>query len=272
MANEEIGKTVLAAGLKTNYLEAGEGFPVVLIHGSGPGVTAFANWRSTLPSLAQRFRALAPDVAGFGYTQRRTGASYTMDFWIAHILGFLDALRIGKAHFVGNSFGGAVTLALASRYPELVERFVLMGACATEFPLTDGLDAAWGYEPSPQNMRRLMDWFAYDKTLITDDLIQHRYEASIRPGFQEAFSQMFPAPRQRHITSLATPDEQVRRIPHRVLLVHGRDDRIIPVAASIKLNELIERSELHVFGQCGHWTQIEKRERFNQLVLEFLAE
>lgn len=269
--NPEIGKTICAAGLETNYLEAGEGFPVIFVHGSGPGVTAYANWRFALPVMAEPFRALAPDIAGFGFTERKTGARYTMEFWLAHILGFLDALKIEKAHFVGNSFGGALTLALASRHPERVERLVLMGACATEFPLTEGLDIAWGYEPSLENMRQLMGWFAYNKALITEDLIQSRYEASIRPGFHETYAQMFPAPRQRYIASLATADDEARRLPHQVLLIHGRDDRIIPVEASIKLSRLIERSELHVFGQCGHWTQIEKKDRFNRLVCDFLS-
>lgn len=270
--NPEIGQTAVAVGLKTNYLEAGEGFPVILLHGSGPGVTAYANWRFTLPVLAQRFRVLALDVAGFGYTERKNGVNYTVDFWIDHVLGFLDALGIRRAHFIGNSFGGGLTLALVSRHSERVERFVLMGTTGTEFPLTEGLDAVWRYEPSLENMRSIMDWFAYDRGLISDDLIRSRFEASVRPGFHETYSQMFPTPRQRHITNLATADDLVRRIPHQALLIHGRDDRVIPVETSIKLHRLIERSDLHVFGQCGHWTQIEKKDRFNRLVLDFLAD
>lgn len=270
-ANPEIGKTVVAAGLKTNYLEAGDGFPVVLIHGSGPGVTAYANWRFTLPVLSKQFRTLALDVAGFGYTERREGQNYNVDFWIEHVLGFLDAMGIKKTHLIGNSFGGGIALALADRHPQRVERVVLMGAAATEFKLTDALDAVWGYEPSIENMRQMMDWFAYDRSLITEDLIQSRYQASVRPGFQETYSKMFPAPRQRHIASLSTPEDRIRQIGHPVLLVHGRDDKIIPVEASVRINRLIERSELHIFGQCGHWTQIEKKDRFNELVLNFLA-
>jgi pimeloyl-ACP methyl ester carboxylesterase len=268
----EIGQSLIAAGLKTNFLESGKGAPVLLIHGSGPGVTAYANWRLTIPALSQQFRVIAPDVAGFGYTERRSGQVYDLEFWSSHILGLMDALGIAKAHFVGNSFGGALTLAFAARHPERVDRFVLMGAAGTEFELTPGLDAVWGYEPSLENMRVLARSFAYDQRLITEDLVRSRYEASIRPGFHEAYSSLFPAPRQRHIHALATPEARIRALQHRALIIHGRDDRIIPLSSSYRLHQLLDRSDLHVFGQCGHWTQIEKKDRFNRLVADFFAE
>lgn len=265
----EIGKNVIAAGIATNYLEAGEGEPLVLVHGSGPGVTGYANWRFTIPPLSKRFRVLAPDVAGFGYTERKPGTTYNLDFWVKHLLGFLDALGIKKAHFVGNSFGGGLTLAFAARHPDRVNKFVLMGAAGTNFRLTPELDAVWGYEPSVENMRKMVQTFAYDASFMTDDLIRSRYEASIRPGFHESYSQLFPAPRARHIQALRTPDEAIRAIPHRVLIVHGRDDRIVPLESSLMAHSMIANSELHVFGQCGHWTQIEKKDRFNRLIEEF---
>lgn len=270
-ADPEIGKTVVAAGIKTNYLEQGSGDPVILIHGSGPGVTGYANWRFTIPHLAQKFRVLAPCMAGFGYTEKKPGTHYTLDLWVQHILGFMDALDIRKARFVGNSFGGALTLALAARHPERVERFVLMGAAGTEFELTPGLDLAWGFEPSMENMRALLDVFVYHKSFITEDLLRSRHAASMRPGFQEAYSSLFPAPRQRHIQALATPEAMIRQIPHQALVIHGRNDQILPVSSSLRLHTLIEHSDLHVFGECGHWTQIEKKDAFNAMVMEFFS-
>ncbi|MBV1868404.1 MAG: alpha/beta fold hydrolase [Marinosulfonomonas sp.] len=270
-ANPEIGKSVEAAGLRTNYLEQGTGFPVMLLHGSGPGVTGYANWRLTLPVLAEHFRAIAPDAAGFGYTERKQGQEFTLDFWVRHILEFMDAADVEKAHFVGNSFGGALTVALAARHPDRVEKMVLMGAAGLVFNLTEGLDAVWGHEPSIESARHMMEeYFAFNKNLIGDDLVKSRYEASVRPGFHESFSAMFPAPRQRHIEGLATPEDKVAQLTNRALIIHGREDKVLPLETSLRYHQLLRNSDLHVFGNCGHWTQIEKKDEFNNLARDFL--
>ncbi|WP_321927504.1 alpha/beta fold hydrolase [Paraburkholderia guartelaensis] len=270
--NPEIGRSILVNGIRTNYHDLGEGPPVLLIHGSGPGVTAWANWRLTMPELAKRFRVIAPDMVGFGETERPAGHRYSMQSWLAHLLGLLDALEIEQAHIVGNSFGGGLALALAIEAPQRVGKLVLMGSAGTGFPLTEGLDAVWGYTPSIENMRALLDVFAFDRTLVNDELAKLRYEASVRPGYQEAFAKMFPAPRQRWVDSLASPTASIRAIPHDTLIVHGREDRVIPLSASLKLLELIPQAQLHVFGQCGHWTQIEHAARFNRLLTEHFSE
>ena len=270
--NPEIGKSIVANGIQTNYQDQGKGTPVLLIHGSGPGVTGWANWRLTIPALATRFRVVAPDMVGFGYTERPADVKYNMETWVSHIIGFMDALGIERAHVVGNSFGGGLALALAIRAPQRVDRLVLMGSAGIAFPITDGLDRIWGYTPSIENMRGLLDVFAYDRNLINEDLARMRYEASIRPGFQEAFSRMFPAPRQRGVDGLASEEWAIRRLPHETMIVHGREDKVIPLSSSYKLFDLIPKSQLHVFGHCGHWTQIEHAARFNRLVRDFFAE
>ncbi len=268
--NSEIGQEIMAAGIRTNYHDAGQGQPVLLIHGSGPGVSAWANWRATIPDLAKQRRVVAPDMVGFGFTERPTDAVYGLDLWVAHVLGLLDALNLDRVDVVGNSFGGALALTLAVRHPSRVRKLVLMGSVGVEFDLTAGLDMAWGYEPSVEAMRALLGVFAYDNSRITDDLVQMRYEASIRPGFQESFSKMFPAPRQQCIRSLAVSDDALQSLEHEVLIFHGREDRIIPMETSHKLFRNIPNAELHMFGKCGHWTQIERMNRFNDLVNDFL--
>ena len=272
VTSPEIGRCILAAGIETNVHDQGEGQPVLLIHGSGPGVTAWANWRLVLPELAKSRRVIAPDMLGFGYTERPAGIQYSMDTWVNHLLGLLDALDIEQTDLVGNSYGGAVALAFAIRYPARVRRLVLMGSVGVPFEITSGLDAVWGYEPSLATMRGLLDIFAHDRTLVTDELAELRYQASIRPGFQEAFAAIFPAPRQRWVDALASPEADIRAIQHETLIIHGRDDQVIPLNNSLTLHHWISRSQLHVFGQCGHWAQIEHNRRFNQLVSDFLTE
>ncbi|WP_174910116.1 alpha/beta fold hydrolase [Burkholderia diffusa] len=270
--NPELGRRIVAGGLDTNYHDVGDGPPVLLIHGSGPGVTAYANWRLTMPALAEQFRVIAPDMAGFGETERPRDYVYSMDHWVDHALGVLDALGVERAHVIGNSFGGALALALAIRAPERVGRLVLMGAAGTRFTLTEGLDAVWGYTPSIANMRGLLDVFAFDRTLVNDELAKLRYDASVRPGYQEAFANMFPAPRQRWVDALASDEVKLRALPHDTLIVHGREDRVIPLDSSMRLLELLPNAQLHVFGNCGHWTQIEHAARFNRLVIDHFSE
>ncbi len=273
----EIGREITAAGYRTNVHDHGadnakSDVPVMMIHGSGPGVTAWANWRLVIPELAKNRRVVAPDMLGFGYTERPEDNTYNRERWVAHAIGVMDALDLEKVNLVGNSFGGGLALALAIEHPERVRRLVLMGSVGVSFPITEGLDEVWGYEPSLENMRRLMDVFAFNKGLLTDELAEMRYQASIRPGFQESFAAMFPAPRQRWVDNLASREEDIRALPHETLILHGREDEVIPLEASLKLAELIDRAQLHVFGRCGHWTQIEHASRFARLVNDFLTE
>ena len=271
-ANPEISKSINAGGIETNYHDEGSGKTVLLLHGSGPGVSAWANWRLVIPVLASRFRVIAPDMVGFGFTERPENVRYDMETWVKHALDFMDALAIEKTFLIGNSFGGALSIALTIRAAERIERLVLMGSVGVEFELTPGLDTTWGYTPSLQNMRELLDLFAHDRNLITDELAELRYQASLRPGVQESYAQMFPAPRQEGIKAMASDPAQISAIQQPTLIIHGREDRIIPPQASHQLFSLIPNSQLHVFGNCGHWTQIEHNRRFNQLVEDFLTE
>ena len=268
--NPEIANSITAAGIQTNYHDVGQGDAVLLIHGSGPGVSAWANWRLTLPALAQQHRVIAPDMVGFGFSERPEHYQYTMQNWVSQAVGLLDALGIEKASVVGNSFGGALALALAIRHPERVNKLILMGSVGVPFTITEGLDRVWGYQPSLAEMKALLDIFAYDRALVSDELAQLRYNASIRPGFQESFSAMFPAPRQQWVDAMASDIKAIKALPHPTLIVHGRDDKVIPLQNAYDLVQLIDNAELHVFGRCGHWTQIEHAQRFNQLLINFL--
>lgn len=267
----EIGTWIDAGGIRTNVHDRGTGEPVVLLHGSGPGVSAWANWRLTLPALEPRFRVIAPDIVGFGFTERPAGITYDLGTWRRHLTDLLDAFGLASVSLVGNSFGGALALSFAIAQPERVRRLVLMGSVGLRFPITEELDLVWGYEPSIDNMRRLLDIFVHNRELVSDDLAELRYRASVRPGVQEAYRQMFPAPRQRWVDALASPEEAIASLPQPTLVVHGREDRVIPPTCSQRLFGLIPQAELHMFGRCGHWTQIEHADRFNRLVVDFLS-
>ncbi|PKO57975.1 MAG: 2-hydroxy-6-oxo-2,4-heptadienoate hydrolase, partial [Betaproteobacteria bacterium HGW-Betaproteobacteria-19] len=137
-SNPEIGLDIDVGGIRTNYHDLGSGFPLLLIHGSGPGVSGYVNWRTVMNELARERRVIIPDMVGFGFTERPAGQRYDVDVWVAQAIGLLDALGIEQADIVGNSFGGALALKLAIRYPKRLRRIVLMGSAGLSFPITEG--------------------------------------------------------------------------------------------------------------------------------------
>jgi pimeloyl-ACP methyl ester carboxylesterase len=189
-----------------------------------------------------------------------------------HLLSFMQAVGIKRAHLVGNSMGAAVALAAAVTHPEVVDRLVLMGPMGVRFPITEGLDAVWGYAPSISNMKRLLAIFTYDHDrFVIDELAELRYKASIRPGMQGSFSSMFPQPRQCGVDALAAYEDRLHELRAPTLIVHGREDQVIPLISSQKLLHVLDNAQLHIFGHCGHWTQIEHPKVFNRLVRDFLT-
>lgn len=271
---EIASKTISVNGINTHYHEEGNGDEtIILIHGSGPGVSAFANWRLVIPRLSEHFRVLAPDVIGFGTTDKPADNKYSMELWVEHLIGFIDTVANGPVYLVGNSFGGALSLQMAHRRPDLVKKLILMGSVGTKHTISEGLDQVWGYEPSLENMRELIKLFSYDQGAANnEELVRMRYEASIEPAAKEAFEAMFPAPRQRMVDEMALEDDALRSIEAETLIFHGLNDQVINIYdTSYRLVELLPNAELHVFTKCGHWTQIEKTEPFVNHILTFLT-
>jgi 2-hydroxymuconate-semialdehyde hydrolase len=263
--------TIDTRGIQTSYVEAGDGEPVIMLHGSGPGVSALANWQHNIPTLAQRFHVLAPDIVGFGTTDRPEDIVYSLRTWTDHIWAFMDAHGIEKARVVGNSLGGRIALQMATDQPDRITKMVLMGTPGVGMTPTEGLAALRAYEPSHDAMRELLrNYFAVNPAMITDDLVAIRYEASIADGAYEAYRAMFFDPRHAG-TELGITENEVRAIATPTLLIHGREDRVVSLQVSVTMLGLLPNADLHVFSACGHWTQIERADEFSALVTDYLA-
>jgi len=270
-ADLRTGEFITAGGISTHYHDVGEGDPVVLLHGSGPGVSAWANWQHSMPALARSARVLALDLLGYGATERPADVRYSLRTWTDHVWAFLDALGVGQVSVIGNSLGGRIALQLAEDDSARLRRMVLMGSPGVGMTMTEGLKALRGYEPSIENMRSLLTgYFAVDKSIITEDLVRIRYEASAAPGAHEAYRSMFFDPRHAG-NDLGITEEQVRAVRVPTLLVHGREDKVVPPEVSWTMVNLLPDADLHVFARCGHWTQIERAAEFNALVGDFFS-
>jgi 2-hydroxy-6-oxo-octa-2,4-dienoate hydrolase len=268
-----IGRSIVAAGIRTNYHDVGEGPPVVLLHGSGAGVSGWENWHRLMPVLAREYRVLVPDIVGFGYTERPADTRYGIKLWVQHLLGFLDALGIERAALVGNSFGGALSLATAIRNGHRVTRMVLMGTPAGEFEQAEAAARSWYYTPSLENMRELLMTFPYDPSVVTDEMVRLRHQTTVDAGGLEAYRKLFPEPGQPGQKKIVRgiPETDLAAIMVPVLAIHGREDSRVPLECSLRIVRHCTDAELHVFGRCGHWVQIERADAFARLTRSFLA-
>lgn len=257
-----------APGENTHYHDCGAGMPVTLVHGSGPGVSAAANWWRNVPALAVRHRVIAHDLIGFGETLPAAGTQYGIAAWEQHTLRLLDALNIERTWLVGNSLGGWVAFQLALDYPERVAGIVSMGTGGAARPAAAPAPA--GEYASAERIRGVLSRFVTEQGLLTDELVAARASIAALPGAEERFNAALAA-RDHDRADNPLDLEALRELAMPVLLVHGRSDHIIPLARSLALLDVLAHADLYAMAGCGHWSQIERAEQFNRLVLDFLA-
>lgn len=263
------------------YREAGDGPPLVLLHGSGPGVTGWRNFRGNLDFFAQRFRTIILEFPGFGVSD---------EFDVPHpmlaaqraVPLFLDGLGLDRVSIIGNSMGGGVAIDFALQHPERVERLVTIGGIGgnlySSFP-GEGIKLLSEFTDNPTR-ERLVAWLhsmVYDPALVTDELIEERWTQATDPdtlaGAQrmygkESIDRMVAAQR----ASTDVPQwANMRSIAAPTLVTWGRDDRVSPVDMSIIPMRLLPRGEVHIFPDCGHWVMIEQKEAFESTVMAFLT-
>ena len=258
-------------GIRTHIHEAGEGPTLLLLHGSGPGVSAWANWRLVLADLAQDFHVIAPDQIGFGGTEAGPDGRYGREVWSRHALALMDELGIERFGIVGNSMGGAIALSVAAARPAAVERLVVMGTVGSHREIPPTLDRVWGYTPDLEEMREIIRLFAFDQSIVTDDLVRLRYELSLKPDTRASYEAMFPAPRQRAVDDLALDDDELAGIECPTLVIHGYDDQIIPIEFSLQVMDALPNADAYFIGRCGHWVQIEQTAKFIEAVRSFMS-
>jgi 4,5:9,10-diseco-3-hydroxy-5,9,17-trioxoandrosta-1(10),2-diene-4-oate hydrolase len=274
-----------AAGMRLHYHEAGpagpaEGrLPVVLLHGGGPGASAWSNFAANLPAFADRFRTLMIDQPGFGRSDRPPVTGNYFGFAADAVAGLLTELGLERVHLVGNSLGGGTAVRFALRYPERAGRLVLMGPGGLSLNVlaadpTEGVrrlaEFAAPPGPTPEKMAAFLRTLVYDQRLITDELVAERFAAASEPAALAAMASLgasFFDPATAQDGMLWREAHQLRQ---EVLLIWGREDRVNPLDGALVALKVIRRAQLHVFSRCGHWAQLEKRDEFNRLAISFL--
>ncbi|HEY7559132.1 MAG TPA: alpha/beta hydrolase [Candidatus Binatia bacterium] len=261
---------IAADGLKTFFVKAGSGFPVVLLHGAAPGACARLNWKLNIePLAAAGFSVYAYDQPGFGHTDNP--ADLSIEYRVTHAKAFVDALKLDRFHVVGNSVGGYIAARLALED----------GRCQKLVTTTSGTLAPKGSEESQalgqrhsdelreykaglENMRKLTMGTLFRKELVTDELVQERYAMSIGKNYDAQLQRRgVKPPRSIH--------DELRHLKKNTLLLWGNNDRGVSVERGLLLFQLIPNAEFHLFDRCAHWVQWDQADRFNRIVADFLG-
>ena len=256
--------TVLAGAVRTVYLAAGQGEPLVLLHGaSSSGIT----WYPVIAALAAHYRVLAPDMVGHGETDRPDGA-YDRQYYSAWLAGFFDGIGLDSAHVMGHSLGGAVALQFALQFPERVRRLVLVDAAALGRGVPVSVALAFlrsALFPSRAAGERIGQLAVYDPQKLDPFFEEYRRYTPVRQRPGRAFWRG-----GRTVAMVATEDLQRLKPP--TLIIWGREDRFLPVAHGGRAAEAIPNARLHVIPEAGHVSFLDQPQAFCQAVLEFLGE
>lgn len=272
-------RMVTTGNYRTHIMEGGDPTQetIIFLHGSGPGVSAKSNWEYVLPEFIDRFHVIAPDLYGFGRTDHpgpdelpKNGVEW-MRARLDQVLALMDTLNIVKAHLVGNSLGGVIALHLVMEEPKRFGKVVLMGAGGGYFQPTIELMKLQNFhkDPNPKAFANLLRWFVYDDNGLEEqieEIVKERLELFMRPEVRRSYESTF---HNANLADISIPPSAYRRMKHQFLLLHGQEDRFVPLESSLTMMEHIPNGQLHVFAKTGHWVQIEQKERFVKLTKDF---
>jgi 4,5:9,10-diseco-3-hydroxy-5,9,17-trioxoandrosta-1(10),2-diene-4-oate hydrolase len=251
-----------------------------MLHGGGPGASAWSNFGSSLDRFASQFRVLLVDQPGFGESDKPEIEGHFFTFAADKLAALLDELGIERVHLLGNSLGGGTAVRFALKYPGRVGRMILMGPGGLSLNIfapdpTEGIKRLYDFAappgPSKEKMAAFIKTMVADQALVTDELVEERFASATAPGTAEAMASMG--------ASFAKPDtfeegflwREAYKLRQPVLLTWGREDRVNPLDGALAALKLIPKASLHVFPNCGHWAQIEAAEEFFTVASGYLA-
>ncbi|MFE3222134.1 4,5:9,10-diseco-3-hydroxy-5,9,17-trioxoandrosta-1(10),2-diene-4-oate hydrolase [Nocardia sp. NPDC059228] len=265
--------------LKLHYHEAGvgNGPTIVLLHGGGPGASSWSNFAKNIPVLAKDFHVLAVDQPGFGRSDKPTEHPQYFVHSASALKDLLDTLGITeRVHLLGNSLGGGAATRFALDYPDRAGKLVLMGPGGLSTNLfapdpTEGVKllSKFNFEPTKENLEAFLRIMVFDQKLITPELVEERFASASQPeslAATRAMGKSFAG--ADFAKGMIWRDAFKLRQP--VLMIWGREDRVNPIDGALVALKMVPRVQLHVFGGCGHWAQLEKFDEFNRLATDFL--
>lgn len=260
-------------GIKLHYNDVGSGRPLLCIHGGGPGATAWSNFKQNISAFTdQGYRMLMVDMPGYGKSGFPDGLEEDFFDFMGRMLDeFLNALGITESvDVIGNSLGGQAALGLELHNAKRMDHLVLIGSQPTsagiviqpqpQEALNNIINYYGGDGPSIDKMRRLVESLLYDASMVTEETLKERFEASRDPG-------------QMRLLGLPRRDlySDLDRIAVPSLLVWGHEDKGGALEVGLQMMKKLQNARMHIFQRCGHWAQVEHQVEFEQLVLNFFT-
>ncbi|MBD2730890.1 alpha/beta fold hydrolase [Nostoc sp. FACHB-892] len=267
---------IKVGSVNTRYWQLGEeGSEIVLLHGGGGYIEL---WKYNIFELAKHHRVYAFDMVGAGRTDK-PDAKYTFDFMAKFTHSLMEALNIPHANLIGASAGGGVALTFALKFPNRVDKLVIVGSAGLgkevswllRLPTIPLLGELLG-SPSRSGLAMLCKQAVYDPKLITNEVVEEFYQMATIKRAKEAMLSVgrenfnvwgqFYQPIVEKLNTITAP----------TLIIWGRQDKMVPVSHAYNAAKNLTRARLEIIESCGHWSPIEHPQKFNQLVLDFLAD
>ncbi len=249
--------------MRFSALTGGTGFPLLMLHGSGPGVSAWGNFRLVLEDLERSFRVLAIDLIGFGESSRKpTKPYFDLGLWMRQAQFAMNLLGTGEVGIIGHSVSAVLALRLAATNPR-VRRVMTTGAMGGRFVANHDLELTWSVPRTRDDLRKAMQSLIYDHSLITDAVLDNRMTLLGSNGYAGYFGEMFAGDKQQYVDACVLDANELRGLKCEVTLVHGRDDKPIPALEnSVAFGALIPKADVVLLGQCSHSPAVEHPGKF----------
>lgn len=266
-------KFVTVEGVRIHYQETGSGYPLICIHGAGPGASAESNFKLNTGAFAEKFRVILYDMPQYGKSAKIVLTEPRLKYNARTLNGFMAALGIDKAHIVGNSMGGQVGMKFGIDYPDRLSRVVIIGSGGVTSifapsPVEGVKMIARYYKgagPSREKLRELLQTILFDASFLTEETFEERYQASIEPETVELFGKRQGEMARENLA----PD--LPKLKAKLLAIWGMDDRFGALDVGLQIIRTVPDGRMHIFTRCGHWAQVEHAAEFNRIVVDFLV-
>lgn len=256
-------------GTEVQYLRAGQGRPLMLLHGSGPGASSIGNWKAVMEPLASQYEVFAMDLIGFGGSGRKPAAPF-FDYalWVRQAAAMLDLIPAERAGVIGHSLSASIALTVAARSSK-VAAVMTTGAMGARFDLRDGTARTWTCPRNREELRKAIGGLIHDTSGIGEAYYEAREKVIYAEGYADYFDSMFGGDKQQYIDAAVVAKPTLERIAQPVLMLHGRDDEAFPMSSTIELAGGLATADVVLLSECSHSVAVERTATFLALASDF---